>query len=221
MYFAKYLMLSSIAFLLSACTEDELVKKALEMKEEQAKEIIAAENEEKMVTEKQRQILEDLKKPLNDVLKDNELEKQDILAAGSTITAKESYSDPTEFARLTGRMLFDFNSSSISPEEYYTFLEKYASKQVHEDLLKDKNNAIMIFENIQNILNEQKMNNTKYALTQVTLNQNGKEAYFYRKVSSDNENQYYVTTLVLEDDVWKYDSDEPSMPFEEDNEKIN
>lgn len=220
MRIAKYLMFATIAFLLSACTEDELVKKAMEMKEEQDKEEIAAENEEKKVAEKQKEILENLEKPINEVLKDNELEKQDILNEENSITVKESFSDPTDFARLTGKMLFEFNNSSITPEEYYTFLEKFGSKQVYEDLLKDKKNAIMIFENIQNIMKEQRVENSSYVLTQISLNQNGKEAYFYRKVSSDNEDQYYITTLVLEGVEWKYDSDEPSLPFEEDSEKI-
>ncbi|PMC36245.1 hypothetical protein CJ195_15640 [Bacillus sp. UMB0899] len=161
-----------------------------------------------------------MEKPINEVLKDNELEEQDILNEENSITVKESFSDPTDFARLTGKMLFEFNNSSITPEEYYTFLEKFGSKQVYEDLLKDKKNAIMIFENIQNIMKEQRVENSSYVLTQISLNQNGKEAYFYRKVSSDNEDQYYITTLVLEGVEWKYDSDEPSLPFEEDSEKI-
>lgn len=207
-------------FLLAGCMEDDLVKNAKEMEKEYKEQIKAEEKENQKVNDKQNEILEDLKRPLDQVVSENEYDSVE-LNDSKDINIKNSYENIDQFALYTAKVLYDFYASNISSEVFYEFLKNYSSKRFQAETLSDKKNAIMIYENVQSIIQEQSINRESYIITKATLNKSKKEGYFYRKVSTDDGDEYYVTTLVLEDGSWKYDSDEPSIPFEiEDKELI-
>jgi len=208
----------SIAVLLTtvsvlfACSNSKFVEEGEKNVNAGNAEVKEREKQLKELEEKQKKIYEDMEKPLDEVIQENELDSKELME-DTTVAIKASYEDENEFGKLVGQVLYNFHNQTISTEDYYNFMNQYASKNAKGEMAKNKEDQIMVYDNIQTIFKNQKIKREAYSLSKVTLTESHKEGYFYRKVTTDKGDEYFITTIVNEDGVWKFDQDHPSPPF--------
>lgn len=205
------LTLSVTAIALTACN-DKIVQEANNTSENNEIEVKEKQKKDEELQKKQEEILKDLEKPLDEVISNNELDQVTLLPLSET-EMKETYKNPSELAIHVSDVLFKFYKGELTPEEFYQFLKKYGSKSVKENLT-DKENSIIIYQNVQSLYREKNPDIESFVITEPVLSGSKKEAYFYRKVTSPLGEEYNVTTLVLEGGSWKFLEDSPSPPFE-------
>lgn len=207
------LLLLSIS--LYGCAQDSLVKEAQKTDQENKQKLVEKNKKEAAVSKKEETIYKKMKKPINEVIKENNLDTEKVI--GKNVLKKDKYTDPKEMAKYTGMILNKFYSLQITPQEFYDFIHLYGSKDANK-ALPHKEDAISVLSVIQSQFKVQGIDYKDYILTDVTLNKMQNEAYFYRKSVSKSGEIYNITTLVKEDGVWKYQEDSPSPPFDESTE---
>lgn len=216
MKYAKLVVLLTSVSVLFACSDSKFVEEG--EKNVNASKVVVKEREKELkeLEKKQKEIYEEMEKPLDEVIQENELDSLEIME-DTNVTTKEYYEDENEFGKFVGQVLIDFQNLTISPEDYYNFMDHHASKKAKAEMVEKKEEQIRVYNNIQTIFKNQKVKRESYVLSKVTLIQSQKEGYFYRKVSTDKGDEYFITTIVSEDGVWKYEQDQPSPPFIIDN----
>ncbi|MDE3841008.1 hypothetical protein C0966_17225 (plasmid) [Bacillus methanolicus] len=211
--FKAMLSFLAVCVFLSGCSGDKFTE---EVKKTEAKnqEIKKTQKEKEAVDNKElKEFYEDLEKPLDEVIQENDFDTVKIMDSIKA-TQQDHFQDGKEFAKYAAQILYQFYTLQISPDQYYEFLVKYGSESVKKDL-PSKEDALNILTNLQNMYKKQNMNGENYVLTEVTYNRFKREGWFYRKVLTTNGEEYYITTIVKEDEGWKYEDDSPSPPFEE------
>lgn len=205
----------STSLFLTGCNNDKFAKQAQEQiaENEQLKEEQKASEEEQR--DKASDIYKEMEKPLDEVVKDNELDQRGGQVMDA-IPMKDSYTDPNELALRIGKELFEFNTGISDADQYYEFLSKHASTTFKQEWIPNEKEGKVFLHNIQEVLKEQKTHAVKFIVTQVELNPAGDEGNFYRKETLNTEEEtYYITTIVKENGSWKLQDDSPSPPFEE------
>lgn len=204
------------SFFLMACNNEVLqeaervAKENEKLKEEQVK-------EDKEIQEKTSEIYESLEKPIDEVLDANELDV--VRTVEKQIVEKENYEDPSEFSWKVSDMIFRFNEGQIKPEEYYEFLVQHGSKTFIEEWIPNREDGLVFLETVQIMLTADGVSAKDYTTTEVRLTRNNTEGYFYRKLTNGtDQEEFYVTTIVKEDGIWKFQDDSPSSPFIEEGE---
>jgi len=210
--YAKLIVLFTTVSVLFACSESKFVEEGEKNVNAGEAEVKEREKELKELDQKQKEIYEDMEKPLDEVIQENELDSKELME-NTTVATKDSYDDENEFGKLVGQVLYNFQNLTISPEEYLNFMNQYASKNAKAEMVEKKEEQIAVFTSIQAIFKNQKVKRESYVLSKVTLTESQREGYFYRKVSTDKGDEYFITTIVNEDGVWKFDQDQPSPPF--------
>ncbi|MFC0273760.1 hypothetical protein ACFFIX_20445 [Metabacillus herbersteinensis] len=205
---------------LSACSNDKLMEEVEKTKKKNSEKQELQDQNKEELDKKQKEIIESNEKPIEDVIKESEMDKSKVISDGTNVKIKDNYTDENELAIYVGKVLFEFYTFSQSPEDFYQFLKDYGSPRIHEETVKDKDTGVLIFENVQSIYKQQKIQQESYVLSKVMLSKNKKEGYFYRKIKSNKGDEYYITSLVKENGVWKYSEDSPSPPFEVEEEKV-
>lgn len=205
----------SASLILAGCSNDKFAQKANEQIEKNQKALDGQKASEQKIRDKASNIYKEMEKPLNEVVKDNELDKREeqVLEA---IPMKDSYIDPNELALRIGKELFEFNSGISDADQYYEFLSKHASTTFKQKWIPNEKEGKLFLHNIQEVLKKQKTHAVKYLVTQVELNPASDEGNFYRKETLNTEEEiYYITTIVKEKGSWKLQDDSPSPPYEE------
>jgi len=199
--------------LLFGCA-DSFVEEARKQHEESQK-----QKEEEMQIEKekereQKEFYEDIESPVEEIVEENKI---DVVAIQKPmdIVEKEQYDDPNEFSQYVSKILYEFYTLKLSPEKYYDFLIKYASEETKKQL-PSAENATTVYSAIQDLFRQQSIKGEGYEISEVVFDRFKRSGYFYRKLSTTNGNEYYITTITLEKDGWKFVDDSPSPPFEED-----
>lgn len=197
------------------CSNDKFVEEGKKTSTQDSEKNEQEIDEEELQKE-QNKIYEQMKRPMNEVIQDNDL---DELSTMDTEVNEElnSYEDPQEFAKRVGKVMYEFENGSITPEEYADFLkihtgENYAQKE----LLEDRDNAIEVLRSLQETY-KSNVSLESYELTTITFNRSEKEGYFYRKIIGESSEYFYITTIVKEDNVWKMQDDSPSPPYKGQN----
>lgn len=208
----KMLLTFSVAALALTACNDKLVQEAKKTDQNNALATEEKKRDQEDLEKKQEEILKELEKPIDEVISNNELDQVDLLSL-SNFQVKDSYENPSELAIHAGETLFRFYKGDMDPEEFYQFLMKYGSESMRADL-QDKENSILIFENVQSLYREKNPGIDSFVITTPILSGTKKEAYFYRKVVSKTSEEFNISTLVLEDGAWKFKEDSPSPPFE-------
>ncbi len=193
---------------LTACS-DPITEEANESKKEKEKAAQAEKEKEK----NKYKIYDDMEEPLEEVVKEAEVEERNVV--DSNYEVKDSYKEPQQFANFTAKQLFDFYTLKSTPEDYFNYIDKYGSERLKKDMpvLNEKESGVTFLTNVQGLFEEQGALGKQYELTDVKLNTSRREGHFYRKVIDYNKELYYITTIVLEDGVWKFYEDSPSVSF--------
>jgi hypothetical protein len=197
-------------FSLVGCS-DSFTENAMKVNENNLKEQKSSEEAAKKQQEKQKELYKSMEKPLKEVIKENDLDKKNLLT--KKLVVQEEYTDEKEFAKYVGKILFDLHHSKISPEEYYKFLQKYGSQNA-KNAMPTKEDAIALLSGIQDYYKSKQIIGHEYFISDVTLNKTKREGYFYRKVITNIGEEYFITTIVKEGEKWKFEEDSPSAPFE-------
>lgn len=192
---------------------DPLTNQAIQSQQKQAEQVKKEDQAKKNLNK----LYDSLKTKPKDAVKNTPVETKRLI--NQKVINRNSYSDPVEFAAFVAKEIFEFRNNSISPQDYYTFLKKFGAKKVGADaqqpVLKKKSVAIPYLSNLQSIIQQQGVAGTSYKLTELTFNATKKQAYFYRKVSSQSGDNYFITTIVLENGQWKFYEDNSSPGFTE------
>ncbi|QAS54796.1 hypothetical protein [Halobacillus litoralis] len=209
-------LLGIFAFLtLVGCSNDKFVEESKKTLTPDSEEIEQEMDEEELQKERDK-IYEEMKRPMDEVIKDNDL---DELATMDTEVNEElnSYEDPQEFAKRVGKVMYEFEDGSITPKEYADFLKAHTGEHYSQkSLLEEKKNAIEVLRTLQDAYTSN-VAPESYDLTTITYNRSEKEGYFYRKINGENSEYYYITTIIKEDNVWKLQDDSPSPPYKDQN----
>jgi hypothetical protein len=150
-------------------------------------------------------------KPLNEVVKENDLDTVKVMSTIDYVE-QDQYQDANEFAKYVAHMLYGYYTLQVSPEQYYSFLQKYGSDASLKKLPTEKD-ALTVIASVQDMFKKQNITGESYVLTEVTFNRMKNEGMFYRKVLTTNGEQYFATTIVKENGQWKFDEDGPAPPF--------
>ncbi|GLO68291.1 MULTISPECIES: hypothetical protein [Oceanobacillus] len=130
------------------------------------------------------------------------------------IEGKESFKNKEEFAQYVARILYDFESKAISPEIYYNFLMSHGSRVFLKDFDDtNKEDIILGYEDLQKLINKVDTHYNGYKISELTLDEPEIYAYFYRSVETEGGMTNYITTIVKEGDTWKFDNDELSSGY--------
>lgn len=209
----RFIFFMMFVLLLIGCSSnDEFVKEAKELKERKENQ----EEEQEIRNNEQAARYEEMSKPVEESIKEVEKDTRSLIEKDFEL--KDSYSDETEFASFVAEQLFDFYNLEMSPKDYYQFLMKHGSSNMKNelDVLENEEEGVVFLTNIQGLMKDRQLSGINYHVTEVQLNGGRSEGYFYRRVNShDGTSKYYITTIVKEDDVWKYQEDSPSPPFDE------
>lgn len=201
-----------LALLLAACSKnDGIVKEAKNLQQEKEKLVKEQENNSK----EQKKIYDELTKSVEETIKETEKDRRSLITKEYEI--KEEYTDETEFASFVAKQLFQFYNLEITPKNQYQFLVKYGSSNMKNELevLNNEEEGIVFLTNIQGLIKNRQLSGSDYEITEIQLNSSKSEGFFYRRVISHGNSDYYITTIVKEDGVWKYQEDSPSPPFDE------
>ena len=209
-------ILSALLFL-GGCSEGKFVEEA--KKTEQRNNVAKKENDLQIMyyADQEKEIYKKMERPAEEAVESNELDKKSVIDDATDVKKLENYTDGDEFAKFVAKILYEFYTLKLSPQEYYDFMIHYGSKEILNEL-PSKEDAISIYESLQNSLKQKNMHGEEYVISEVTYDRLKNEAYFYRKVISTNGVEYYITNLVKEGEYWKFIDDSPSPPFEE---KVN
>jgi hypothetical protein len=156
-----------------------------------------------------------LERPLDEVIKENELDSVNTVDV-MDISPDLTFGSASDFAQYTASVLYEFYTSQITSEDYYTFLIQYGSETTVQEL-PSKEDALMILNNLQ--ASHKDVRGENYELTEIEFNRLQNEGHFYRKVVSTNGIEYFITTITKEENSWKFVQDEPSPPYVERNEE--
>jgi len=207
---------SSIA--VAGCN-NPIVNEANVVGEKNSQKAAKAEQEKEQKVESQREIYKEMDKPIDEVI--DKIEKDKKKVVDPKVIEKSTYTNPEEFSKKLGQVLYEFSTGKLSVEEYYSFLNRNASDDFLNQYLPNKSAGTLFLENVQSLLIE-KLPELKeeYTISELTYDRFEKEAYFYRKVTTVRDDQpiYYISTIVKEGDNWKFQDDSPSPPFEQEND---
>ena len=193
---------------------NKLIDEAEQVKAESKSSVENKSEDTKKSQEELEKVYEDMERPIKEVFKENDFEKVNRLINEDGIELKNHYEDSTAFAIFAGNMLYNFQASEISPSAFYDFLKQYGSESIQEGLQVDRKDAITSFENVQDIYKSSKQQPRSYELSEIQTTAGFREGYFYRKVSTNKGDDYYITTIQQEDGNWKFVDDSPSPPYE-------
>lgn len=192
---------------LNSSFEDE-AKRVKERKEELRKE----EKENKNKSEKAlNEYYKGQEKPLEEAILENDLDEVKEIDP-SEVSEKSKFEDAMKFAQYTSRILYEFYTQQISPEQYYNFLISHGSSNVKEELPSEKD-AITILSALQDMYKKRNITGDGYKLTTIEFDRLKRDGTFYRKVSTTNGEEFFITTIIKEDEGWKYVEDSPSPPY--------
>lgn len=187
---------------------EEEAKRVKERKQElKQEEKVKISNSEK----EQKEFYKKLEKPLDEVIWENDLDKV-IEIEPADVQEKATFEDSLEFAQYTSKILYEFYTQQISPEQYYMFLMNHGSSSA-KDGLPTKKDAVLILTNIQDMYKKQNITGDGYKLTQVILDRLKRDGTFYRKLTTTNGEEYFITTITKEKEGWKFVEDGPSPPY--------
>jgi hypothetical protein len=156
-----------------------------------------------------------LERPLEEVIKENELDSVNTVDV-IDISPDLTFGSASDFAQYAASVLYEFYTSQISSEDFYTFLIQHGSETTVQEL-PSKEDALMILNNLQAMYKEVRGEN--YELTEIEFNRLQNEGHFYRKVVTTNGFEYFITTITKEENSWKFVQDEPSPPYVGRNEE--
>jgi hypothetical protein len=142
----------------------------------------------------------------------NSMEKEKVPPNHQNVAQKESYSDANEFAVFVGGVLQKYFSGSLSPEEYYDFVQSYGATGLREQMPSDKEEAIPVYRTVQQTIQEKMGEISNYQISRVEFVNPNLEGYFYRQWQTPKGTVTYITTIIKEDEVWKVIADQPSAP---------
>jgi hypothetical protein len=140
------------------------------------------------------------------------MDKEEVKENTFSLSVKKKYTDANEFAIFVGDTLRQFYEGKISPEQYYDFIQKYGSSTLKIIEPSNKDEAVAVYTNVQELLKKKVSNMNNYVISTVQIDDTGLEGYFYRQWETSQEVICYITTIVKDGDVWKYQSDQPSTP---------
>jgi outer membrane murein-binding lipoprotein Lpp len=205
------LVLSSLV--VAGCN-NKIVKEAEDVSESNKKlETNVAEKQEEK-EKKAQDLYKDLEKPIDEVVE--AVEKEKMKQVDTNVVEKASYEDPNEFSKKVAKVLYEFTTGKMSSENYYEFQKASASKSYIEQYLPEEKEGLLFVKNVQSLLIQKTPElEDRYTLTQVSINRTKTEGHFYRELTTiKGEKLYYISTIVKEDGVWKFQDDSPSPPFE-------
>lgn len=189
---------------------DSFVEKA---KETQGKQVENNETEVDKSEQELEEFYKEYEKPISDSLQENDLDELEEMNKNDSASKEINENDPELFAQYVATILFSFENGELKAEQYYDFLSRYGSEKVVNDLPKDKHDGVHIFESIQDLYKENNPAAKDYSLSELQYSQGNVEAYFYRKVLRDKNEEFYITTIVKEGGIWKFSDDSPSGPY--------
>jgi hypothetical protein len=140
------------------------------------------------------------------------MDKEEVTENTLSLSAKEEYTDANEFAIFVGDTLRQFYEGKMSPEQYYDFIQKYGSSTLKIMEPSKKDEAVVVYTNVQELLKKKFSNTGNYVISTVDIDSTGIEGHFYRQWETSEEVICYITTIVKQGDVWKYQGDQPSTP---------
>lgn len=149
-------------------------------------------------------------------------EKETVgVVSSNDVETKSSYTDPKEFARFVAKKVFDFRNGALRPEGYYSFIKVYGASKMNgigsQDIYKSSDTAIPFLTNLQNLIKEKNVVGHSYKLSELKFSKTGNQAYFYRAVNTSSEENDFITTIMKENDIWKFYDDRPSPGFNEES----
>jgi hypothetical protein len=208
------LAIAASSLWLSACN-NKVLQDSKETDAKNSHRLEKIENKISKEDQEEKELYKEMEKPVEEVV--DSIEKDKVKVIDSKIVEKPKYDDPNEFANKLAKVLFSFSTNKMTASEYYSFLDIHASSSFKDQYLPNKEEGILYFENIQGLLTT---NNPAlkddYTVTEVKIEQSKIEGYFYRRMmTSEGKPLYYITTIVKEQDGWKFQDDSPAPPFDE------
>lgn len=199
--------------LLSGCN-DRIVDEANKVNSEKIKH----QQEIQDLQDKQLKALEENTTPIEKALETLETEKETKeTLENEQIDEQTEFANEEEFAQYVANILFNFFTGDLSPEKYYEFISKHGSLVLLKDINPEKKDVMIKgYADIQRKLIENGTKFVDYKISELTFDETGIYAYFYRTlISEDGEEVNYITTIVKEKNGWKYDSDHLSQGYTE------
>jgi hypothetical protein len=197
--------------LLVGCSNDEFKEEVEKVKKENKQ--LSEEQQSAKDQKELEKFYKQFEKPINELLPNTQLDEVQVVEP-TEVVKRDKYEDGNEFSNFVAQVLYQFYTLQISPEDYYTFLQKYGSENTLKNLPKNEN-AITALTTIQDMYKNQNINGDSYVLTKVVYDRFKTEGHFYRKVITTNGEEYFITTIVKEKNGWKYENDEPAPPYTE------
>lgn len=198
---------------------NRIVNEANAVGEKNSEMAAKAEQEKEQKVESQREIYKEMEKPIDEVI--DKIDKDKKKVVDPKVIEKATYTNPEEFSKKLGQILYEFSTGELSVDDYYNFLTRNASDDFLSQYLPNESAGTLFLENVQSLLIDKLPELKKgYTISELTYDRFEKEAYFYRKVTTvkDDKPIYYISTIVKEGDSWKFQDDSPSPPFEQEND---
>ncbi|MEN0651317.1 hypothetical protein NSQ82_20295 [Caldifermentibacillus hisashii] len=211
--FTVSLIIIASMLLVNGCSDGKFIEEAKQTKEQNQKAQVNKEKEEKERVAREKELYESMEKPIDEVIQENDLDKVE-LNSDNNIKEMSTYEDANEFSKYAAKILYDFYTSQIDPKGYYDFIKNYASKETIAELPSEAD-AINLYSTLQNMYKQKNITGDGYIITNVIYDSNQRGGYFYRKLTTTNGVEYFITTITKEGDGWKFVEDSPSPPFEE------
>ncbi|WP_078557262.1 hypothetical protein [Bacillus alkalicellulosilyticus] len=200
----------SISVLLIGCGSDKILKEAQSTQAQNE----TVQEEIEQLHQDRIDLYQELERPIEEVLSEIELEERELIAKDEQLPVRQQYTDEEEFAQFVAEKLYRFYTLELSPEEFYKFNINYGSQEILEGMASDREGNIVVYSNIQSLFEELTTIKHGYDISTVGLNSNRREGYFYRLIYTNLGEEYYITTIVREDGIWKFSNDKTSPPFD-------
>lgn len=201
------------ALVLSGCGQNKISEETKKVDDQNKK------NEQKVDANKGKTLVQQEKfykkyeKPIDQSVKEVNADKVQVITQRDVTQPLPEYKDPVEFAKYTGKILYGFYTLQISPEQYYQFLKQYGSTSVIKSLPSEED-SIKVFTSLQEMFKKKNTEGKDYELTVPVLDRLKQEGHFYRKTTTIQGDEYFQTTIVKEQGVWKYSADGTAPPYE-------
>lgn len=217
-----YIPLFSSLLLLNGCMPKRFQDQVDRAKEEEAQMVAekqiaerAAEPEDTVITEEQKEVLEEgdqisTEEALNELIEQKESIEIEIPKI------KESFTSEQELGQYVSNIFFQYHTGSLNSDEFYDLIQPNLHAEFIELMPTSEEDRREMFQILQTVFLSTVNNQiSDYELTETKVDPRLKEAILYRKYNVEYDNPiYYETRLKEVDGVWLIADDGPAPPYE-------
>lgn len=215
-HFKKIVIISGVTLLLMGCMPNK-IKETIEKTEIQNQELAKneGENEDEVVTETQKQLLNELEEVTPEEANDQSVKDKRQERSIKKPLIKEKYADVDEFAEYISYQFYLYHTKSINGSDFYKAISPHFHNDFKTNLPDSPESQKETFEILQDKIVTQFKSEIEYVTTSdIEINPRSKEANFYRTYKFKNGEQiHYMTIVKEENNQWYLVDDSPAPSY--------